>query len=59
MGLEQLALLLEKFEPLFQFLPDLLDGAGDSFLGQHEMFRRIDEHFLRPVERFAAGGIDD
>ena len=37
LGLEQLALVLELFEPLVQLLLDLVDGAGDPLLGQHEM----------------------
>ena len=50
MGFEQLSLVFEKFEPLFQLLLDFVDGPGNAFLGQHEMFRGVDEHPLGALE---------
>ena len=46
LGLEQLALVLEHFEPLFQLLLDRVDGRGDPLLGHHEVLGRIDEQLL-------------
>ncbi len=40
MRLQQLALVLEQFEPLLQFLLDVGHRRLDAFLGQDEMLRR-------------------
>ena len=58
LGLEQFALAAEQFEPLFELVLDRADRAGDPFLRQHKVLRRIDVEFFLLLNRFAAGGMD-
>ena len=59
MGLQQLALVLEDLQPLFQLLLDVGHRRLDAFLGQHEMLRGVNVHLLAPLDHLAADGIDD
>ena len=59
LGFEQLALLLELLEPLFQLLADVLDGPLDPLLGQDEVLGRVDVHLLVRFEHAAGERVDD
>ena len=59
LGFEQLAVLLELFQTLLQFVLDRLDRTLDALLRQHEVLGRVDVHFLLLLDHRAGCRVDD
>ena len=58
LGFEELALVLERLEPLVQLVLDRLDRPLDPLLGQDEVLGRVDVHLLLLFEDRAGQRVD-
>ena len=57
LGLQQPALAIEQIEALAQFGADRLDRIGQTLLGGHEVFGRVDVDRLQALQDLAGGGV--